>query len=149
VTGNSTGGGSYWDYATIQYSSAGAPLCTNRYNGPANGYDYAKAVAVDDSNNVIVTGFSPDDGSSHNFATIKYFFPLLITQSRLTNGTFEMLLDNLQPRTLVIEASTSLSAEPPGWLPVFSNTTPTNVLFYTDPDAGEYPIRYYRAFQSP
>ena len=34
------------------------PLWTNRYNGPGNGDDYACAVAVDGSNNVIVTGYS-------------------------------------------------------------------------------------------
>ena len=36
-----------------------------------------------------------------------------------------------------------------GWLPVFTNTTPTNMLFYTDPDAGSYPGRFYRAYQFP
>ena len=46
---------------------------------------------------------------------------------------------------LVIEASTNLA----GWAPVFTNTTPTNVLFYTDPDAGNSPTRFYRAFQFP
>jgi hypothetical protein len=58
VAGDSNGGGSSYDYATIKYSSAGVPLWTNRYNGPGNGDDYAYAVAVDGSNNVIVTGFS-------------------------------------------------------------------------------------------
>ena len=33
------------------------PLWTNRYNGPGNGDDRAYAVAVDGSNNVIVTGY--------------------------------------------------------------------------------------------
>ena len=36
-----------------------------------------------------------------------------------------------------------------GWAPVFTNTTPTNVLFYTDPYAGSFPTRFYRAFQFP
>ena len=58
VTGYSDGGGYNYDYATIKYSSAGVPLWTNRYNGPGNGDDYGHAVAVDGSNNVIVTGYS-------------------------------------------------------------------------------------------
>ena len=51
----------------------------------------------------------------------------------------------LQPGTLVIEASTNLT----GWAPAFTNTTPTNMLFYTDPDASNAPTRFYRAFQFP
>ena len=63
-----------------------------------------------------------------------------------TDGTFQMRVDAvLQPGTLVIEASTNLA----GWEAIFTNTTPTNVLFYTDPDAATYPWRYYRAYQFP
>jgi hypothetical protein len=51
----------------------------------------------------------------------------------------------LQPGTLVIEASTNLA----DWRAVSTNIAPTNVIFYTDPDAGKSPTRFYRAFQFP
>ncbi len=72
VTGTSVW--SRWhDYATIKYSNAGVPLWTNRYDGPdgPTGSDYASAVAVDGSDNVIVTG-SSQGGGSLDYATIKY-----------------------------------------------------------------------------
>jgi hypothetical protein len=78
VTGTSYGGsGSLGDYVTIKYSSAGVPLWTNRYNGPGNGGDHPAAVAVDGSNNVIVTGDSIRTNNSwphsdYDYATIKY-----------------------------------------------------------------------------
>jgi hypothetical protein len=148
VTGYSTGSGSGCDYATIKYSSAGVPLWTNRYNGPGNAGDSAEAVAVDHSGNVIVTGYSTGSGGESDFATIKYICvpSPVMTGLQLTNGTLQMEVDDvLQPGTLVIEACTDLA----GWVPVFTNTTPTNVLFYTYPDAGPYPGRFYRAYQSP
>ena len=69
----------------------------------------------------------------------------MITGFKLTNGTFQMLVDNLQPGPVVVQACRNLT----GWAPVFTNTTPTNVLFYTDPEASNNPTRFYRAFQFP
>ncbi len=70
----------------------------------------------------------------------------MVTGLQPTDGIFQLRVDDvLQPGTLVLEASTNLA----GWAPVFTNTTPTNVRFYTDPDASNYPARYYRAFQFP
>lgn len=53
----------------------------------------------------------------------------------------------LRNNSLLRDAATSLSLI--SWAPVFTNTTPTNVLFYSDPDAGSHPWRFYRAFQFP
>jgi hypothetical protein len=72
VTGGSGGSGGYGDYATIKISSAGVPLWTNRYNGPANYGDYAKAVALDPGGNVFVTGLSAASNHDYDYATIAY-----------------------------------------------------------------------------
>ena len=66
-----------YDYATIAYSSAGVPLWTNRYNGPANGDDQphtkqSLAVAPD---GVVVAGSSDGDfgpSTAYDYAVVKY-----------------------------------------------------------------------------
>src|SRR4030066_1939439 len=62
----------YEDYATIKYSPFGETLWVKRYDGPGNGRDEAVALAVDDSGDVYVTGFSKGSGTSGDYATIKY-----------------------------------------------------------------------------
>jgi len=71
VTGQSTGSGTNFDFATIKYDAAGTEQWVRRYDGPstvlAHDYDNAAALAVDVNGNVFVTGNSADD-----FATVKY-----------------------------------------------------------------------------
>ena len=74
VTGYSQGVNSDYDYLTIKYNESGIEQWVRRYNGTGNGYDKATAMVIDDSGNVIVTGYSSGIGISnyYDFATIKY-----------------------------------------------------------------------------
>jgi uncharacterized delta-60 repeat protein len=72
VTGWSRGNGTEPDCATIKYDSNGNQLWVARYDGPANGYDRAYAIAVDYSENVYVTGWSQGNGTDADYVTLKY-----------------------------------------------------------------------------
>lgn len=60
------------DYTTIKYRNDGETLWVRSYNGPGSSVDEAKAIAVDNSSNVYVTGYSFGLGTGNDFATIKY-----------------------------------------------------------------------------
>lgn len=76
VTGSSEGNGTGQDYYTAKYAAAdGALLWEKRYNGTGpevQTIDEAKAVALDASGNVIVTGSSTGVGVNKDFYTAKY-----------------------------------------------------------------------------
>ncbi len=72
VTGYSTDSVTGRDYTTIKYNLSGTELWATAYDGPAHGSDCAYALAVDDSADIIVTGWSQGVSSKYDFATIKY-----------------------------------------------------------------------------
>jgi beta-propeller repeat-containing protein len=72
VTGFSLGAGTFNDYATVKYDSAGQEQWVARYNGPGNGEDDAVAIATDGAGNLYVTGQSLGLGTDYDYATVKY-----------------------------------------------------------------------------
>lgn len=72
VTGHSQGSGTGRDFATVKYDTNGNQLWVARYNGPGNGNEHPYAIAVDDSGNVYITGYSEDSDSKLDCTTIKY-----------------------------------------------------------------------------
>jgi hypothetical protein len=74
VTGRSMGSSSNWDYATVKYYSNGNIAWVSIYNGPGNSDDEAYDIAVDDSGNVLVTGYSyTGTATSADYTTVKYY----------------------------------------------------------------------------
>jgi uncharacterized delta-60 repeat protein len=72
VAGTSQGSDTDVDYVTVKYNSSGVEQWVARYNGPANGRDGARAMAIDSSGNIYVTGSSVGIGTDNDYATVKY-----------------------------------------------------------------------------
>jgi uncharacterized delta-60 repeat protein len=72
VTGYSYGSDSDYDFLTIKYNSMGRRIWTSIYDGPANGSDYASAIALDGADNVFVSGHSNGLNTSLDLTLVKY-----------------------------------------------------------------------------
>src|SRR4030095_2410879 len=68
VTGACIGNTFTTDYITIKYSANGVQQWAKMYNGSSNGSDAATAMALDNSGNIIITGWA----NSTNFGTGEY-----------------------------------------------------------------------------
>ena len=74
VTGGSEGNDNFEteDIVTIKYSSTGVLVWENRYDGPGSYTDMGRAIAVDTSGNVYVTGSTSFSDVPEDVVTIKY-----------------------------------------------------------------------------
>ncbi len=72
VTGVVSDSNYKFDFMTIKYDSAGNEQWQARYNSPDNDMDYASAITLDPSENVIVTGYALRIATLYDYVTIKY-----------------------------------------------------------------------------
>jgi hypothetical protein len=63
---------SYFDYATVKYDTDGNEKWVRSYGYAAKGYDWPRAIAVDNKGYVYVTGSSVGVDTKEDYLTIKY-----------------------------------------------------------------------------
>jgi len=72
VSGSSWGNNTGYDYLTVKYNSDGTELWSKRFNGSLALWDEPASIAVDNENNVYVTGKSAGITSALDVLTLKY-----------------------------------------------------------------------------
>ena len=72
IAGFIGGSGTGNDGITIKYNTSGVQQWAQTFNGPGNGNDNARSLAVDVSGNVYIAGYSSGATSGADFTTIKY-----------------------------------------------------------------------------
>lgn len=72
VTGLSFGNGTLEDFVTVKYDVNGIEQWVKRYNGSANGTDFAAAITLSPAGYLYVTGRSRDNSTGDDYVTIKY-----------------------------------------------------------------------------
>ncbi|MEO0091809.1 MAG: SBBP repeat-containing protein [candidate division WOR-3 bacterium] len=75
------------DYLIIKYNPSGNQEWVRKYNGTANSTDVAKAIALDDSGYIYVTGRSEGIGTTADYVTIKYHPTGQVQWIQRYNGT--------------------------------------------------------------
>lgn len=88
VTGSAFSANGTLDIVTIKYSISGQQLWLQSYNGTANDNDEGFDIAIDDSANVYVVGYSKSTSGMQDITTIKYSSSGIQLWAQTYNGSF-------------------------------------------------------------
>lgn len=127
VTGRSLGSGTGTDIATVKYNSSGVQQWAARYDGPASSFDNGFSLAVDNSGNVYVTGFSIQTlTNGYDVITIKYNSSGVQQWASTYNGSASG--SNDEGRKLTIDGSGNVYVT--GWIVGSSTARDVVVIKY-------------------
>jgi hypothetical protein len=104
--------GRHQDYVTIKYDSNGNQLWRAVYDSPDHRQDMAYALAIDDANNVYVTGQSPAAGTRvWDAATVKY----APNGSQLWVAFYQSPATNAAARDIKVDSTGNVYVAGAGW----------------------------------
>ncbi|HLX95361.1 MAG TPA: hypothetical protein VKU37_06445, partial [Verrucomicrobiae bacterium] len=95
--------------------------------------------------NATVSANAFEAGSNNSVAASALFLiqPLSFISEGFTNQGFQMSLAGVTGSNYVLEASTDLL----NWTPISTNMALTNYFNLIDPNAANFPIRFYRILE--
>jgi hypothetical protein len=148
-----------WDAPT-----GGFPVASYEVLGWYNGYaaQYPLGVANIQGTSITITGISPGTAflwgvsaldTAGNTSAYTYLPSLVVnpvpqsaslaTVGPSTSGGFKFNVQTAQAQTTWVQATTNL-ADPSSWTTIATNPPTSSTYIFTDPQAGQFPARYYR-----
>ena len=125
------------DSATLYYTIDGT-LPT------INSFLYSNPFVLTNSTTVTASAFGTNFNNSVAVSGLFIVQPLYFTSAAfLENGQLQLGFDGLAGNSYVLEATTNLV----NWVPVSTNMATTNLFNFVDPDASNFPYRFYRVLQ--
>jgi uncharacterized repeat protein (TIGR01451 family) len=125
-----------WNVGTLAYG-AGATLTLTLYPTAIGSVTDSAIVSS------VTSDPNPNDSAASVTVTVGSVQPPQFGTITTSNGTFHLTITSPASST-IIQASTNLL--PPNWLNVYTGTPP---FTFTDPNASNYPYRFYRAVLGP
>ena len=128
-----------YDYITLKYDSFGRQKWVQLYNGPSNGADIAKALAVAPDGAIYVSGTSATSNGGRDIVTIKYveYEPVTLTTNGLAH--VEFYSTNLPPCRIQASSDLSVWDDLAAVMPVVDS-----IVRFTDTNAPAWSQRFYR-----